>query len=98
MITIGYYTWPVNSADSTDFTGPEKTQFCVNPMWLVLFLFFHAITDITVVVSEKLLDLYSLSNHVVKWVVGNVWSVCQENLTMAPQLHLGIGASCTIKF
>ena len=28
-----------------------------------------------VVVSEKLLDLYSLSNHVVKWLVGDMWSV-----------------------
>ena len=31
-----------------------------------------------VVVSEKLLDLYSLSNHVVKWVGGDVWSACQK--------------------
>ena len=26
---IGYYTGPVNSADSTDFTGPDKTHSLV---------------------------------------------------------------------
>ena len=26
---IGYYTAPVNSADSTDFTGPDKTHSLV---------------------------------------------------------------------
>ena len=27
--SIGYYTGPVNSADSTDFTGPDKTHSLV---------------------------------------------------------------------
>ena len=39
----------------------------------------------------------SLNNCVVKWVVGNVWSVRKKKLTMAPCLRLGIGASCTVK-
>ena len=40
--------------------------------------------------------MHSLNNCAVKWVVGNVWSVHKKN-TMAPHLHLGIGASCTVK-
>ena len=49
-----------------------------------------------VVVSEKLLDLYSFNNCVVKWVVGNMWSM-HKKLTMAPCLCLGVGALCTVK-
>ena len=30
-------------------------------------------------------------------MVGNVWSVRQKKLTMAPRLRLGVGASCTVK-
>ena len=29
LLLYGYYTGPVNSADSTDFTGPEKTHSSV---------------------------------------------------------------------
>ena len=57
---IGYYTGPVNSADSTDFTGPDKTHSLVLSMPRDSFFLcsFIQLTDITVVVSEKLLDLW----------------------------------------
>ena len=51
---------------------------------------FIQLSDITVEVSEKLLDLYSLSNHVIKWVVGDVWSMCRKKPhhgTMTPSLY-----------
>ena len=41
----GYYTGTVNSADSTDFTGPDKSHSLVltHAMLFVLFVFFHSI-------------------------------------------------------
>ena len=57
---FGYYTGPVNSADSTDFTGPDKTHSLVlkHATLFVFCILLVQLTDITVVVSEKLLDLW----------------------------------------
>ena len=45
MIYIGYYTGPVNSADSTEFTGPDKTHSLVLKH-ATLFVFLYSFSSI----------------------------------------------------